>query len=212
MLQTKLPLGEEELQSTLRRAREIAQQGTAAAPSGDLELYLTAAEEMGIPREALAQALRERNLLPPNVQVGEQYFAPSADGFWYVARVREVNGADATVEFAGGGERSCALVDLRPLDLVPGRRLQVDWPDWGWTSVEVNRHDPKKGKVKVTSWLQPTTVSLAKLRLHPNDVRSRQRESGRGLLLRWTMAAGGAGFALGVLAAKVLPMLLPFLR
>jgi hypothetical protein len=212
MLQSKLPLQDEELQATLRRAREIAQQEATPAAESDLELYLSAAEEMGIPREALAQALRERNLLPQNVRVGEQYFAPSADGFLYVATVLELNGATARVQFAGGGERSCALADLRPLDLVPGRRLQADWPDWGWASVEVTRHDLKKGKVTVTSWMQPATVSLAKLRLHPNDALGRQKHSGRDLLLRWTLAAGTGGFALGLLAAKVLPMLLPFLR
>ena len=58
-------LSEEQVRETVQRAREIAEHSPAPAASvSDLEAYVRAAEELGIPREAMLQALRERVQVP----------------------------------------------------------------------------------------------------------------------------------------------------
>src|SRR6185369_27535 len=122
---------EEELGETLRRAREIAAHGERADHEAAYEGYVRAAEEMGISREAVLQALCERLLIPAEqFAAGHTVFAPSMDGCWYLAEILSTGDLVASVRFLSGGERTVPLADLRPASLVPGRRLQADCKDW----------------------------------------------------------------------------------
>ncbi len=210
----RLQFSEEELGATIQRAREIAEQShTLAAPSGDVEAFLSAAEEMGIPRGASLQALKERGLIAEQAwEVGQQVFAPSADGNWYAATVASLDSHTATVRFLGGGERTCPLADLRPFSLVPGMRLEGDLKDWGWWGIVVERFDETKGKVRVThdDWFGgKETLPLQKLRLpgkkvKPEIQKGTLSERYRAALIRASLLAGGAGLLLGFALSQLL--------
>jgi hypothetical protein len=216
-------LSEEELRETLQRARQIAEQGRElAAPEVDYEAYLKAAEEVGLPRSAVLQALRERQLIPAETfAAGQMVFAPSADGYWYPATLVDLESHTATVRFLSGGEHTCALADLRPLSLIPGRKLEADLKGWGWWSAIVEKYDPQSGKVSVLhdDWMGgKEKVSLQKIRLPaklaspPKQEEKRLATLSRKILTRWALLAGGAGLAAGILLDRLLPFLLPFLR
>ena len=213
-------LTEDELGETLQRAREIsAQTSGPALPNAELQAYLDAGEEMGIPQEALLQALRERELAAPAVlQVGELAFAPSADGHSYPAEILALTDHTASVRFVNGAEHTCARVDLRPLALVPGRKLQADIADWGWWGVVVEKFDAAKGKVHIVhdDWYgQKEVVPLHRLRLAPKAVKPPPSKSPPALqqaLMKCALVAGGVGLAAGILLDRLLPLLLPFLR
>src|SRR4051794_3063535 len=119
----QLQLTEGDLSETLSRAREIAERG-AGVSTAECEALLAAGEEMGIPRDAILQALRER--LPAVTETfvaGQQVFAPSVDGHWHPATIVTLGTHSAAVQFHNGGEHSCAVGDLRPLSFPPGRKV-----------------------------------------------------------------------------------------
>lgn len=207
-------LEDEELQATLTRAREIADQGREIGePGAQYEAYLHAAEEMGVPREAMLQALRERMLIAgETLEAGQQVFAPSADGFCYVATLLSVSEHTARVRFLEGGEHTCATSDLRPLSLIPGRKLQGDIKGWGWYDCVVKRHNPGEAKVQVAhdDWSETKEwLPLRKLRLTPDHVRPQPPGRATSAAARIAAVAGGAGLLIGLLLDRLLPFL-PF--
>lgn len=214
-------LSNEEVSETLTRAREIAAYSRELdSPEREYDAYLQAAEEMGVPREAMLQALRERMLVPgENMEVGQHVFAPSADGYWYVAELLSTSDHTAKVRFLSSGEHTCALADLRPLGLIPGRKLQADVKDWGWYKCYVLRHDAEKNKVQVShdDWApQQEWVNLRKLRLTKDHVHPKKtpdtREDTKGILARAMLLALGFGTVLGFFLDRILPHLFPFFR
>lgn len=210
-------LSDEELRETIQRAREITEQSRdLGSPEGGLEEYLKAGEELGIPRGATMQALRERLLISSeSFAAGQMVFAPSMDGYWYPATIRETDEHTATVHFVNGGEHTCALSDMRPLSLIPGRKLQADLKFWGWWDGVVISYNPESGKVHVDCDGTKEKVPLSKLRLSrkiavpPTAAEARVRALSRASLMRCALLAGGAGFAIGLLAQKLLAFL-PF--
>jgi len=211
---------EEELRETFQRAREITEQSRdLAAPEAQYEDYLKAAEELGIPREATLQALRERLLISGEAFTeGHIVFAPSVDGFWYPATLLTLNEHTVTVRFLSGAEHTCARSDLRPLSLLPGRKLEADIPNWGWFGVTVDKHNEEKGKVTVRDWAdEKYTVPLAKIRLSakaaaPPSRKEQRSAQAKGALMRVGLLAGSVGLAAGFVLDRLLPLVLPFLR
>src|SRR5215831_3682594 len=117
-----LHFSEEEKRETLRRAQEIAEAPKPVAPADDLQAYLDAAEEAGVPRSAMLAALQERLIVSGQpFKEGDLVLAPSADGACYPARIELLADSDATVQFISGGEHTVSLGLLRPLGIVPGR-------------------------------------------------------------------------------------------
>lgn len=210
-----LRLSEEEVSAAYRRAREIAD---LASRSSDAELdnYLKVGEELGIPREALAQALREQWPVP-DVQVGARVFAPSADNCWYPAEILAVEPHSVEVRFLRGGTRSCAPGDLRALDLVPGRKVQAPVKGWGWYRCRVQSYDAKSGKVKVVhdDWTeQEDRFTLDQLRLNeetanPETAAAKPRPPN---LFRIWLFGTAVGILAGALLHHLYPFLFPFLR
>lgn len=202
-----LQLSEEDLRETLRRAQEIAGQSRDPAESEPVyEGYLKAAEEVGIPREATLQALRERLLIPAEtLKPGEMVFAPSVDGAWYPATLVSIGTQTATVRFVDGGDHTCALADLHALALVPGRGVQFDFGDWGWWDATVRKYDPVKGQVHVQAgapvW-ETAKGPLSKVRLAPRK-RAPDRRVTR-LLLLTSLLSGLAGTGIGLLLGSLL--------
>lgn len=211
----QLHLSETDLSETLTRARQIAEhRPTPALAGAECEALLAAGEEMGLPREAILQALRERvPVAAESFAAGETVFAPSVDGSWYPATIVDLGSHSATVRFHNGGEHTVALGDLRPLALVPGRKVQADWPGWGWYTVDVVKYEPKQGKVTLSDGWSKKTLSLQKVRLSsrlasPPTVEERRLTAvTRRTLVRCSLLAGGVGVGLGVLLEWLLRFL-----
>lgn len=202
-------LSSEEMRQTLRRAAEIAQQAPPSegqATGDELEAYLDAAEEAGLPRKALLQALREKHLAPADaVRPGDFLLAPSADGNFYVATVEALDGPVAQVAFHNGGTHLVARTDLRPLAMVPGRKIQFAY-DYGagmgesWVEGQVQRFDPINRVARISStWYGSRDVPLTKIRVKPEKPRA--AASVQALLWRTSFVAGGLGVGLGYLFA-----------
>lgn len=212
-----LHLTEQELSETLERARQLSVAGDAEV-AADLEPYIHAAEEMGIPRAATLQALRERHLLPSiEFRSGEWIFAPSVDEHWYPGRIVELDVATAKVEFAAGGVHQCATADLRPLALMPGKLIQTDHKDWGWSGSRVLGFRPASNEVRVETSGTKGQVPLAKVRLThrqanpPAPAEQRVLALNRAALWRVAMWAGGGGLVVGLFLARFLAQFFPFL-
>ena len=169
----KLQLSDEELAQTTRRAGEIATQiaisGSSSAIEEQYAGYLQATEEVGIPREAALQALREQLQIHEMVlEPGSRVFAPSADGYWYAATVKLVAQHRVTVAFDVGGEHTCDIGDLKPFSLTPGKIVHACWKgDEGWYGARIRKYDAEKQKVEVVYRMDGTveTVPLKRVRL-----------------------------------------------
>lgn len=172
MNQPQAKLDEASLNEIVRRAQEIQDQTHLMLdPNPDLEQYVKAAEEAGIHRDATMQALRERLSFPIEMfKPGEYVFAKSADGFYYVAVLMEIEGRQAKVEFLSGSEHFCDASDLRLFSLTPGQKVSYFSKGSGmWWEGQLGKFNREKKNVTVTSWGDSETVSLEKVRL-PRDV------------------------------------------
>ncbi len=197
-------LSEIEIREVLARAEEIHARGGGSASSMDSEAVLRAAEEAGLPREAVEQALRERlDLLeaPPNS--GDLVFAKSSDGRYYVAEVVDSTERSIRVRFLKGGEHARAGSDLRPCRFLPGGRITVPWPGWGWWGCTIVSYDATKRKVKVyDGWSAEKTFPISEVRLDPSRRRGAMSRAKAYLWLAGvSLLAGGA---LGGLATWLL--------
>lgn len=217
---SSLRLTEEELTQTIQRAREISgQSAVALEAAGETEQYIQIAEELGIPREAIELALRERQALPTqDFSAGEIVFAPSADGFWYPATITVAGAHTAQVRFIKGGEHSVALTDLRPLGLVPGRKIEANLKSWGWWGGTLDTYEPKNGKIVMDSWGEKNKTTLADIRLTPKiaspptKLEQRQMALTQKALTRCALLSGSIGLAGGLALAQLWPWLMQLIR
>lgn len=193
-----------EIQDVLRRAQEIEhQQGTILDSADELDAFVEAAEESGISRDAVVQALRERlRVSAEAIEVGQLVFAPSADRRHHVATVVSNNGKTAKIRFVSGGEQICSIADLRMFSLTPGLRVEFNSPSMGvWLTAPVSRYNAEARTVTVNAWGTDETVSLEKVRLAPH------RERGKLTTAHlWTtgIVATLLGTGLGVLISQLL--------
>ncbi len=171
----------QDLQEVLRRAQEIdAHRVELSSASGEPEMFLRAAEDAGISREALVQALRERLGSPlEGIKPGDRVFAKSADGAFYAADLLEVSEGSARVRFLNGSDHTLPRTDLRPFAILPGQKLQCKWPMWGWYTSRAESFDPQTGKVRASDggW-NTKSFDLDKVRLRAEKSRSRRSLSG----------------------------------
>jgi hypothetical protein len=159
------------LGEVVKRAQEIQDQTQLMLePHPDLEQYVRAAEEAGIHRDATMQALRERLSFPiEQFKPGEYVFAKSADGFYYVAMLHEIEGRKAKVEFISGSEHFCDAADLRLFSLTPGQKISYYSKGSGmWWEGQLSKFSREKKQVTVTSWGETETIPLDKVRLPRN--------------------------------------------
>lgn len=159
-------LTEDDIKGVLARAEEI-NLGTDA--SEDSDVVLLAAEEAGLPREAIEQALREQiGLFSESPKVDDLVFAKSTDDHHYIATVTAVIDNGFHVRFLKGGESKLPLQHLRPCGFLPGEELTVHWPWWGWWVVTVLNYDSESRRVRVSDgWGSEEWFSLTDVRLDP---------------------------------------------
>lgn len=198
-------LSQDELSEVLQHALRIeAQHGATTEKSHDLESLLQAAEEVGIKREAVIQALREKLGYPlEGLEPGVRVFAKSTDGAFYVAIVQEVRGSIAKVRFLSGSDYDVPLTDLRRFAVLPRQKLQVKWPGWSWRNSEVVRFDPQGGVLTASDGLgSQQDFALTNVRLPIQ--RTPHQQARRVLLWKVGLAAAGTTAIAGALLMKPL--------
>jgi len=190
-------LSEEQIRQVLSRAEEIhLREAMAECADGEVASILRAAEELGLPREAVRQAVHEQlgiPLVPP--KAGEIAYAKSADGHFYVVDVLSCDERTAKVRFIKGGEHTVPITDLRPCSFLPGQKLVAKWPFWGWWPGDVVSYNAGKKRVKVTDGWTEKTFSLGDIRMQPPKA-PRQNVHSRAywfLFSLGALAGGGIG-------------------
>lgn len=160
-------LSEQDLSEVLTRAQAIqANKVSLEHSKGDLEMFIKAAEEVGINREALLQAIKEKSGQPlEGLHTGDKVFAKSADGAFYLAEVTELDSTIAKVSFNHGTTHTLPLTDLRPFSLLPGQKIEANWPIWGWWEVQIVRYDAEKQLLDVTDGMETRKFTLDEIRL-----------------------------------------------
>lgn len=159
---------EDELSGLLRRATEISTETEhLLVEDPELAQIAHAAEEAGLPREAILQALRERlaeknNLFKDN----EIVLAESADGIFYPALIKGTEGATVKVRFFQGGEAFVTAHSVQPFSAVPGARFQFFAKELGvWATGALTRFNEDARTATFQCWGSEYTVPLEKVRL-----------------------------------------------
>lgn len=151
-----------------KRATEISSETSQLLEFPEVDAYVRAAEEAGIPRDATLQALRERLAsMEKTFTPDESVFAKSQDGYFYPGKIVKVESSSATVRFYNGGEGPVSLSDLRPMSMAPGSKVQYMSPSMSmWYSAVVARFNRDSLTVTMAPWAgNEETVSLDKVRL-----------------------------------------------
>lgn len=195
----------EQTRLILQRAEEI-QANTALRLDSDssTDQLLIAAEEAGLSRDAVVQALQEQRALESRkLESGGHVFALSSDERFYVATVKAVNGDLVDVTFLNGSDHVLQRRDIRPFSLLPGQSLAVQWPGWGWWVSKVITFDREQLKVRVSDNLgTELTVPLSEVRLNPDRPPTAARE--RLKLWAYMAASTLGGGAIGALIMRVI--------
>jgi hypothetical protein len=131
--------------------------------------YLQATDELGLPREAVVQALKEQlSATEVDTTPGTRLFAPSADGFLYSGLVVSTDNGRVRLRFDAGGEQLCELSELRPFALTPGTIVNGCWRgDDGWYVARVREYDAASEEVTLVYRSDGTveTLPLTRIRL-----------------------------------------------
>jgi hypothetical protein len=160
-------LSDEELAAVVQRAHEIGSlQGRLDESRRGLEEYVKVAEEMGVPREAMMQALSERfSFLDREIETGTLVFAKSSDGRAYAAKVVSAGEDSVHVRFLNGGEARVGRHELQEASFSPGAQYEYHSPSYMmYLKSAVVRFDRDAMTVTFNYWGTEETVPLSKVR------------------------------------------------
>lgn len=159
---------EQAIREILRRAEEI-HIGAPQQDDTEAKAIIKAAEEAGLPRAAVEQALQERlTQSQPTTTPGEFLFAPSADGKLYVAEVVSSNGATTQARFLNGSDISVPTSQTQPANFLPGSKVYANWPSFGWWNCTVISFDKPNRLLRLSDgWGNEKTFPLAEVRINP---------------------------------------------
>jgi hypothetical protein len=156
-----------DLRSVLERAQEIeSETGLLLRQNPEWSDMIQAAQEAGVPREAILEALRERIgvAAAPDFAKEELVFATTGGGWFNPARIESVKGGQVRVRFLGGGDAEVDIRDVKRFSLVPGDVVHISY--WGsWTKVEVLSFNRDSLSVTINIWGTNETRSVEGLRL-----------------------------------------------
>lgn len=155
-----------ELREVLERAQEIdSETGVLLRQNPEWADMIEAAEEAGVPREAILEALRERvGAVATDFGAGELVFATSGNGWFNPAKIETVRNGRARVRFLGGGEAEVDLRDVKSFGLAPGDSIYINY--YGtWTKVEVGSFNRDSLSVTTNYYGMHETRSLEGVRL-----------------------------------------------
>jgi hypothetical protein len=192
-----MPLNDDDVNAVLLRADQIQRAGTRGASEVDYQRFIEKAEASGYSKTAVQQALRERfGFSAAPVAVGDRVFALSSEGRYHPARVLSQSPNGIRVQFMMGSEADIAIDQVRPLSLVPGERVYVQWPAWGKWLCTVMAYDEPTQTVKLSDrWGSEQLFKVAEIWLEPPG----ERPSGVGYITMMTLSAT-IGVAVGALA------------
>jgi hypothetical protein len=162
-----------ELAEVLRRAHEIQEGYTdpLGLTEAEIERFVASAEEAGLSRQAVTQALRERLAGSEfRCAVEDWVFARSADGAFYVARIAELHDGVATVKYSTGGTGKLPVYDLRPFEAGPGQRVQF-FLAGTWNAGTVEKVNFESRSFGLRSWGVQHKVSFEDVRLKREKAR-----------------------------------------
>ena len=198
-------MDDQELQTVLRRAQEIdSRQGLLLRTQEDVDSFVSAAEETGISREAVLQALQERMRLPmEEYEPGSFVFAKAADGKFHVATLLRSDSGSARVRFLSGAEHSCGVYDLRVFSLTPGQRVEFFSPSMSmWSSGAVNGSNMDARTITVSHWGTEETISFEKIRIRDEQPTVSNLDQGKAWMIG--IVSGLVGTGLGALLMTLL--------
>lgn len=173
-------LNENEVKSILQRAEQI-HNGANSDNDSETAALLRAAEEAGLPREAVELALQERlSTEPLQCEEGDLVFAPRSDGIMYVAQVVLAKSSVIKVRFSNGSELTLPDEKVVKADFQIGAKVQAFWPVHNWHMSTVIAFDKAEGTVKLADgWGFTKSFPLSEIRL------PRQRNMLRSLAGFW---------------------------
>ena len=191
----RIHLTDDEIASVVERAHEISSlEGRLDTEKSDLEQYVKIAEEMGVPRVAMEQALNERfAFLEEKLEEGQMVFAESGDKYFYLARIVASGENSVQVEFFNGGDGTVGRHELQRATFAPGTLYDYYSPmKMMYVRGRVARYDKQNLTVTFNTWGVEETVPVAKVRL--------RKDAKTGVTLSsWMIAVatglGGAAFA-----------------
>jgi len=160
-------LSDEELAAVVQRAHEIhSLQGRLEESRSGLDDYVKVAEELGVPKEAMLQALNERfAFLNREVESGQLVFARSSDGRCYAAKVVSSTEDSVSVRFLNGGEARVGRHELLEASFMPGSLYEYHSPSYmTYLRSQVVRFDVDSLTVTFNYWGTEETVPLSKVR------------------------------------------------
>jgi hypothetical protein len=215
MQNTLIELSDESVRQTVRRAAEIMEHTTvdgSSDPHASVALYLDAAEEAGISRDAMLQALYEQKILvsADSFQMGEMVFAESeADGNLYPATVIARGPNSIKAAYKVTGEATVPISSVREFAVLPGTRLQFHHPDFLgvglWGTGRVNQYDPVTELLEMSCGGMSFTVPLSNIRLKKQEtVKPAPITTVQAKLIQVGIAAGSAGIVIGGLLTWLL--------
>ena len=199
-------LTDEEISQVVERAHEIHSLENRLVPSeSQYEQYVKVAEEMGVPREAMMQALNERfAFLEETLNEGDFVFAKSGDGHYYVARINKVVESGARVQFLNGSHASVGLHDLRQASFTPGSSLDFLSKEYGmYIKGRCEQYNSAAQTVTVSAWAEEYTVPRSKVRLRKE--KSPSKLDARSIIVMIALSAvagGGIGAAIMYFIAR----------
>lgn len=193
-------LNDQETREILVRAEEIQQQQRQDIEIGQrTEDVVAAAEEAGLSREAVLQALRERqSVRSAPIRVGALVFAPTDDEKLYVAEVLTLEDGHANVRYLSGSDHVVLESDLRPFQMLPGQKVRCDWPGWGWWTCTVVSCDRENRIVRASDgWGTTKIFSLKDVYVQIPAKNEGSRNSVRLRITSYLISAVIAGAAIG---------------
>jgi hypothetical protein len=131
-----------EVHEVLRRAQEIeSQQGVSLDGNTDVDGLIKAADEVGIKRDTVLQALRERiSVVDEPLCKNDFVFARLPDGCYHPGTVVSLNGEVVEVTFTNGGTASVQMPAIHRFRGLPDEPIYCELPRRGWVRCTVQTY------------------------------------------------------------------------
>ncbi len=191
-------MDEAAIKEILNRATEIdASQSLSVEENPEYDNLLRSADEAGIKRESVLQALRERlGYVEQPLKADDFVFARVPSGEGYPANVISVESDGVLVKFTSGATLKVPRSAVTPFLGLPGDQVMVPWTDSWWTLGSVDEYVPEKKMVRVKAMGKTKYFMLHELKQPPVGAKAAPT-SAQPVLPRLAIAAGsllvGAG-------------------
>ncbi|MBI1756624.1 MAG: hypothetical protein HYR64_05905 [Fimbriimonas ginsengisoli] len=145
-------MDQQEIHQVLDRAQQIeSQQGLSLEGNPEVDALIQAGDEVGIKRESVLQALRERiSVVDEPLKLKDIAFARLLDGIYHLGTVTGLEGDVVEVKFKNSAAASVQASAIRRFRGLPNEQVYCEWPYRGWTQCGIERYDPKDKMVDLS--------------------------------------------------------------